>query len=173
MQRRPLDTEKALLEAAPEGVFFVALARQELKAGYLCYYAVAKDPKDPRKQFEWRVAEIDYEDLVRHDVDIRPSLRLWFWKGQPKKFSFGEFPPGWMLAHRWVDEQSAAIGPLEDLLVIAGRKAEFFDKCQVAFEWDAAMMSSVFTLLPHEMRGRIEIAKEMLSESLNAAKTVS
>ena len=164
MQRRQLDAEKALLDAAPEGVFFVALERQEYTASYLCYYAVAKDPENPRESYQWRVAVLDYE-LLRSGRFER------LWKSETTTYNDEDLSSD--AARLWVEKQSAAIGPLEDLLVIAGRKAEFFDKCQVAFEWDAAMMSSVFTLLPHEMRGRIDIAKEMLSESLNAAKTVS
>lgn len=163
MHRRQLDAEKLLLETAPDGVFFVALARQESTASYLCYYAVAKDPKDPRKEFEWRVAEIGYEVMQRHPAT--------FWEGHGR-VEFG-CPSAFPMAHTWVEKQGAAIEPLEDLLVIARRHTEFFEKCAKEFEWDVALTSTCFNLLPHEMRGRIEIAKEMLSESLNAAKTVS
>lgn len=157
MHRRQLDAEKLLLEAAPDGVFFVALERQELRNGYLCYYAVAKDPENPRDKFKWRVTELDYELLMTGKFE-----QLW---------------GGWIdgvegdAARAWVEKQTAAIEPLEELLVIAGRHTEYHERCAKEFEWHPDW--GVFTLLPHEMRGRVEIAKEMLSESLNAAKTVS
>ncbi len=147
--------DKLLLDGAPPGVIFVVCERMELTAGYVCYYAVAKDPEKPRGRYDWRMGLIDYEKFARgKDPEV-------FWETQPKEFKFTSSAEP-QEANLWVEKQHGKFEALETLLEYAGLLQEFYDRCFDFYAWDRDW--GVFTLLPEEIEGRPKIALELLKE---------
>jgi len=146
--------DKLLLDSAPPGVIHTALERQENRAGYMVYYAVVKDPENPRKGYQWRCVETDYEAIASGRVAS-------FWEAQPGEFTF-EVGREDGAARLWAEKQNAKMEALEALLKYAGLMKEFYDRCFDFYGWDHDW--GVFTLLPEEIKGRPKIALELLKE---------
>ncbi len=152
--------QQILLDGAPEQVKFVVLERCEEEGGYMCYYTVARDPKEPRV-YRWRRARIDFEALVK-TKDASP-----FWDTQPKAFNFahlfyGVLPEGDRL---WVERQIGKRQGLELLMEHCGLGFDaLHNACSEYFGWDPN--AGVFTLLPEEIEKQPEIARELLIKHL-------
>jgi len=148
---------KLLLEGAPPQVIFAAVERLEEVAGYMCYYAVAKDLKEPRGRYEWRRALIDYESFHK------TQDAAFFWETQPKEFTFGAAGAP-EEAEIWVQKQFGKFEVLERLIEDYGLGAEFNDLCFEQLPWERGW--GVFTILPAEVEARNDLALEFLKERL-------